>query len=48
MNNSKIRVTGLLAALFALSLLVQACGAAGANQQQAARTPVVSSSPPQR
>ena len=48
MNNSKIRVTSVLAALFTLSLLVQACGAAGANQQQAKRSPVVSNSPPQR
>jgi len=48
MNNSKIRVTSVLVALFALSLLVQACGAAGANQQKAASSPVVSNSPPQR
>ena len=48
MNNSKIPATSVLAALFALSLLVQACGAAGAKQQPAASSPVVSNSPPQR
>jgi len=48
MNHSKIRVTSVLAALFALSLFVQACGAAGSNQQQAASSPVVSNSPPRR
>jgi hypothetical protein len=48
MNNSKIRIASVLAVLFALGLLVKACGAAGTNQQQAASSPVVSSSPPQR
>lgn len=44
MNNSKFRVTSVLAALFALGLFVQACGAAGANQQPASNSPVVSNS----
>jgi len=48
MNNSKFRVTSVLAALFALGLFVQACGATGAGQQRPTSSPVVSNSPTQR
>jgi len=48
MNNSKFGVTSVFVALFALCLLVQACGAGGATQQRSTSSPVVSTSPSQR
>ncbi len=48
MNHSKIRITIVFAAVAALGLFVQACGATGASQQRLTSSPVVSTSPAQR